>query len=345
MTEKSPKAPFVYFGGKSNIASFVWLLLGSNIKRYFEPFAGSLAVLLARKRDKNIVYHDIVNDIDCLIINVWKVIKYSPDKLAKLCLDPVSHVLLWQRVCILYNSKDLLLKKMIKDDSYFDIKLAAYWLYVKATEIGVIDIDKLDCERIYSSVDNGLLVSRPQLIALNGIHSSCKQNGHNSKNKIDRLKSWFRELQSVLENTKIMCGDWKRLFSEKSTWQDNNGTRNVGIFFDPPYSDENRRSSLYRHDSFSVAKEVNDFCIKNANKKTYKIVIAGYEGEHNNLEKFGYTKYKWKAHGGYGNIGKSYKNGSKERLWASKSCNNIDLKGLTINEYMKIDKDKIKKVS
>ena len=34
------KAPFFYFGGKSMIAELVWKLLGKDIKRYFEPFAG-----------------------------------------------------------------------------------------------------------------------------------------------------------------------------------------------------------------------------------------------------------------------------------------------------------------
>lgn len=44
------KAPFTYFGGKSKVAEFVWQFLGDDIKRYFEPFAGSLAVLIARDR-------------------------------------------------------------------------------------------------------------------------------------------------------------------------------------------------------------------------------------------------------------------------------------------------------
>ena len=42
------KAPFTYFGGKSKIANIVWQALGQP-KSYIEPFAGSIAVLLARK--------------------------------------------------------------------------------------------------------------------------------------------------------------------------------------------------------------------------------------------------------------------------------------------------------
>ena len=53
------KAPFCYFGGKSAVADLVWELIGNDVKRYFEPFAGSLAVLLARKRKPNKLYNEI----------------------------------------------------------------------------------------------------------------------------------------------------------------------------------------------------------------------------------------------------------------------------------------------
>ena len=40
------KAPFPYFGGKSNVADIVWAGL-EQPKHYIEPFYGSAAVLLA----------------------------------------------------------------------------------------------------------------------------------------------------------------------------------------------------------------------------------------------------------------------------------------------------------
>jgi hypothetical protein len=41
------KAPFPWYGGKSRVAPEVWAALG-DVQYYVEPFAGSLAVLLAR---------------------------------------------------------------------------------------------------------------------------------------------------------------------------------------------------------------------------------------------------------------------------------------------------------
>ena len=44
------KAPFCYFGGKSSVADLIWELIGNDVKRYFEPFAGSLTIVgMSRK--------------------------------------------------------------------------------------------------------------------------------------------------------------------------------------------------------------------------------------------------------------------------------------------------------
>jgi DNA adenine methylase len=62
------KAPFPWFGGKSRAADVVWRAFG-NVPNYVEPFAGSLAVLLARPHDAKI---ETVNDKDGLISNFWR---------------------------------------------------------------------------------------------------------------------------------------------------------------------------------------------------------------------------------------------------------------------------------
>lgn len=241
------KAPFFYFGGKSMIAELVWRLLGKDIKRYFEPFAGSLAVLLSREREANIIYDEIVNDLDCLLVNVWRALKYAPHEVALLCCDPSSQLLYWQRVCYIVKHKDFLLRKMIKDDEYYDIKLAAYWIYCKSSEIGGVDIDKTNINDIYNSVGKGITKGRIQLLRGSGIHSKCARlyNPYSvTRCKLERLSLWFSQIQSILENVKITCLDWKRLFNEGSRWQDDCGSINIGIFFDPPYGDLERRKSL-----------------------------------------------------------------------------------------------------
>ena len=72
------KAPFPYFGGKSKVADIVWRAFG-NVPNYCEPFAGSLAVLLARPHAAKI---ETVNDLDCHIANFWRAVKSDPNAVA-----------------------------------------------------------------------------------------------------------------------------------------------------------------------------------------------------------------------------------------------------------------------
>jgi len=58
--QETLRAPFPWFGGKSRAAARVWAALG-DVPNYVEPFAGSLAVLLARPHEPRV---ETVNDLD-----------------------------------------------------------------------------------------------------------------------------------------------------------------------------------------------------------------------------------------------------------------------------------------
>ncbi len=76
MTDEMPKvkAPFPYYGGKRKVADMVWERLGE-VAHYIEPFAGSLAVLLARPHKPRI---ETVNDTDCFLTNFWRCVRDLP---------------------------------------------------------------------------------------------------------------------------------------------------------------------------------------------------------------------------------------------------------------------------
>jgi DNA adenine methylase len=59
-----PRAPFPWFGGKRRVADVVWRAFGPTCPNYVEPFAGSLAVLLARPGGAGKI--ETVNDLDCV---------------------------------------------------------------------------------------------------------------------------------------------------------------------------------------------------------------------------------------------------------------------------------------
>ena len=79
-------APFRYFGGKTRQAERIASLLPPH-EHYVEPFAGSLAVLLAKPRSRM----ETVNDLDQDLMTFWRVLRDDPDGLAAvMALTPHS---------------------------------------------------------------------------------------------------------------------------------------------------------------------------------------------------------------------------------------------------------------
>ncbi|AXH89429.1 DNA adenine methylase [Micromonospora aurantiaca] len=80
------KPPFPYYGGKITLGPAIASLLPAHA-HYVEPYAGSLAVLLAK--DPSV--HETVNDLDESIVNFWRILRERPDDLARVCsLTPHS---------------------------------------------------------------------------------------------------------------------------------------------------------------------------------------------------------------------------------------------------------------
>lgn len=70
--------PMPYFGGKTLLASRIAQLLPPH-GHYVEPFAGSLAVLLAKAPSRM----ETVNDLDAEIVAFWRVLRDRPDELLR----------------------------------------------------------------------------------------------------------------------------------------------------------------------------------------------------------------------------------------------------------------------
>jgi DNA adenine methylase len=80
------KPPLAYFGAKVGIARRIVALLPPH-EHYVEPFAGSLAVLLAKRP----VSLETVNDVDGDLMTFWRVLRDDPAGLERACeLTPHS---------------------------------------------------------------------------------------------------------------------------------------------------------------------------------------------------------------------------------------------------------------
>lgn len=78
--------PFTYFGGKTIVAPRIARMLPVH-GHYVEPFAGGLAVLLAKPPSRM----ETVSDLDGDLVNFWRVLRDRPDDLVRVCaLTPHS---------------------------------------------------------------------------------------------------------------------------------------------------------------------------------------------------------------------------------------------------------------
>lgn len=91
------KPPFTYYGGKTTLADTIANLLPEHT-HYVEPFAGSLAVLLAKPRSKM----ETVNDLDQDLMTFWRVLRDDPAGIERVCaLTPHSRAERARRVWVL----------------------------------------------------------------------------------------------------------------------------------------------------------------------------------------------------------------------------------------------------
>ncbi|MEV0382329.1 DNA adenine methylase [Nonomuraea sp. NPDC050643] len=75
-----PKPPLTYYGGKTTLADKIVRLLPAH-EHYVEPFAGSLAVLLAKPPSRM----ETVNDLDGELMNFWQILRDRPLELERVC--------------------------------------------------------------------------------------------------------------------------------------------------------------------------------------------------------------------------------------------------------------------
>lgn len=136
------KAPFPWFGGKADAAEIVWQLLG-DVNHYVEPFAGSLAVLLRRPHPCNRPYHsETVNDLDGLLVNVWRSIQWHPEETAEHASWPVTEAdkSARQIACLQWRTETNL-DRLAGDPRFCDPLVAGWWLYGVCAQIGPFTAD------------------------------------------------------------------------------------------------------------------------------------------------------------------------------------------------------------
>ena len=110
----------------------IWRAFG-NTPNYVEPFAGSLAVLLARPSTPKV---ETVNDKDGFISNFWRAVQHAPDEVARWCNWPVNEADLHARHRWLVDRSMPLYDQLVENPDYFDPQIAGWWVWGVCTWIG-----------------------------------------------------------------------------------------------------------------------------------------------------------------------------------------------------------------
>lgn len=296
------KAPFPYFGGKSTISEEIWGRFDYvHVRSYIEPFAGSAAVSL-RHPNPSLLSLEILNDFDGMVTNAWRAIKWYPDDVAEVAAWPMNELDLHSRSEYVEAKRSELESRLHgedltdilrRDPKYCDVEIAAWWIWGMCSAIG----DSFTEQK----------KSIPSVLSPRGVLSQSYGP--------DTLKV----LSKRLLKTRITCGDWKRVVKENILLH----RTPVAVFLDPPYASTDRHDT-YKHESYSVASEVEEWCKEWGDHDDVQIILAGYDGDYDLPD---WEKIYWKTGGGYGNITRTEggvtqgkENSSKEVLWCNKNC-------------------------
>lgn len=304
------KAPFIWFGGKRRVADIVWRALG-DVDNYVEPFAGSLAVLLGRP-----AWHtgttETVNDADMYLANFWRALQADPDAVAYHADWPVNEADLFARHLWLVNEGlESLRQGLEADPEWFDARIAGWWVWGLNSWIGSGWCSGAGPWQLPHLGNRGQGVNR-QLPHL-GNRGADKPGPRLASN--ERLHAYMGSLAERLRRVRVCCGDWSRIVTNGALAYGNT----VGVFLDPPYTNV-RTADLYTVDDFTVAIDVAAWCRENGDNPRYRIVLCGYEGEH---DLPGWRVYRYSASAAYQTTnggGANAENRHRECLWFSPHC-------------------------
>lgn len=325
------RAPFPYFGGKSRAASLVWERFGACVN-FVEPFAGSLAVLLACPEDRR-PRVETVNDANAFLANFWRATRADPEGVARAADWPVNEVDLHAR------HRDLLrrgpaLRALLEDPHAFDVEAAAWWVWgasawigsgwceegparIQAPDLGgSTSGDKTHPNHgkgIHAAGMRGPSRQLPHLGGGDGSGAARTGAGLNGASVRTRLFDIFAALSERLRHVRVACGDWSRICTPAVTYR--HGL--TAVFLDPPYDGF---EGLYgaTEAGAPLSAKVRAWALEHASRKDMRIALCGYEGEH---DLPGWECVPWKAKGGYSNQADGEnENAKRERLWFSPAC-------------------------
>lgn len=341
LVQLSPlKAPFPYFGGKRRVAHIVWPRFGDCLN-YVEPFAGSLAVLLARPYP---VRTETVNDKDAYLSNFWRAVQNDPEQVAHYADWPVNEADLHARHLWLVNQSDFR-ERMMTDPEYYDVKIAGWWVWGISAWIGSgwCDVSMISDNPNVATKDGRMMQNfpprgvharngrtRPNLRPAQGVeglpqqiphvgnmgrgvHAPSRQKPHlngdsGAAGAGIHATAFDRKTGGIYDYMIALQERLRRVRVTCGDWKRITGksvTWKIGttaVFLDPPYNaDAKRADGLYANDDMEISTAVREWALAEGDNPKMRIALCGYEDEHGPYMPDSWECVEWKANGGYSN--------------------------------------------
>jgi len=295
-----------WYGGKRRWVDSVWSHLVAPDEQpavYAEPFAGSLALLLAAPW---VAKREVVCDTDGLICNFWRALRDDPEAVAYWADWPTIHQDLTARHRALLEWRREHVMRLSEDADFSDAKMAGWWVWGLSSWIGggwCIERDAPNKQMPF--VDNrlggqGVQVQRdrvPHIDHRYGGKGVQVQRGqmpfvHNSLGgrgvQVQRttrpaLLEWFRALSERLHRVVVLNRSWESALTP-TVLGDTSTCTNTGpicIVLDPPYLTAQRHTGLYGSDadgsSDDVARASFEWAVAHGDR--YRIAYFAHEGD------------------------------------------------------------------
>jgi DNA adenine methylase len=325
------KAPFPYFGGKSRAADAIWARFG-DVDNFVEPFAGSLAVLLARPHPPQL---ETVNDKCRYLANFWRAVQADPEAVAEAADWPVNETDLEARHFWLISEGSARLEALMATAEGYDARIAGWWVWGQCAWIGSGWCSGEGPWRVNENGEwalrnagQGINRQLPHLgNAGQGINRQLPHLGDAGKGVNRKLPhlgdagkgvlAYLLQLCDRLRRVRVACGDWSRVLTPSVTFR--HGM--TGILLDPPYG-EGEVDYAAGGNRTGIAAEVRAWAIENGDNPGLRIALCGYGGQHDMPDSW--EVHEWKAAGGYsstaGEETQGQLNRHRERVWFSPHC-------------------------
>ena len=251
-----------------------------------------------------------MNDKDCYISNFYRALQHEPDAVSEWADWPVNEADLHARHLWLVN-QDEFRERMKTDPDFYDPKIAGWWVWGISCWIGGGWCNAEPGGFGRETANRKPEHRRPHLSTIGSgvtrvpfgrtVDGGCKRqlphllsNGKGINRKYGGLLEYFQALAQRLRKVRVCCGDFERVLGPCVTWK----LGLTGVFLDPPYSaGTGRDMDVYSNDCGEVAHRAREWAIANGDNPLMRIVLCGYEGEHEMPD--GWDKIKWSAGSGY----------------------------------------------